>query len=41
MIAVREYYYDWLPDEPATFVIERLDAPAGPPPRPARGTRSS
>lgn len=34
MIAVREYYYDWRPEEPATFTIERLDAPPGPPPRP-------
>ena len=33
MIAVREYYYDWRPEEPATFVIERLDPPADPPAR--------
>jgi hypothetical protein len=25
MIAVREYYYDWQQDEPATLILERLD----------------
>ena len=25
MVAVREYYYDWRPLEPATMVLERLD----------------
>jgi hypothetical protein len=24
-VHVRDYYFDWLPSEPATFVIERLD----------------
>lgn len=31
MASFREYYYDWLADEPATMVIECLDAP-GPTP---------
>lgn len=30
MIAIREYYYDWRPLEPATLMFERLD---GPPPK--------
>lgn len=25
MVSIREYYFDWQPAEPATFVIERLD----------------
>ena len=27
MCSIREYYFDWRPDEPATFTIECLDAP--------------
>lgn len=27
MVSIREYYYDWSADEPATFVIECLDEP--------------
>ncbi len=31
-VSIREYYFDWQPEEPATFTIERLDAdePPGP-----------
>ena len=32
MIAVREYYFDWRPLEPAVLTIERLDPPAASPP---------
>lgn len=32
-VHVRDYYFDWRPAEPATFVIERLDT-QGVPPRP-------
>lgn len=27
MMAIREYYYDWRPREPATLVLERVDRP--------------
>lgn len=27
MVSIREYYFDWRPEEPATFTIECLDAP--------------
>jgi hypothetical protein len=30
---IRDYYFAWQPQEPATFVLERLDMPAEPPPR--------
>jgi hypothetical protein len=33
MATVREYYWDWRADEPATFTIECLDGPATVPPR--------
>jgi hypothetical protein len=29
---IRDYYFAWQPREPATFVLERLDMPADPPP---------
>ena len=33
MLTVREYYYDWVEDEPATFTIELVDGdPPAPPP---------
>jgi hypothetical protein len=32
-VHVRDYYFDWQPAEPATFVIERLDALGTPTPR--------
>ena len=35
-VHVRDYYYDWRPRQPATFVIERLDRPGEPAP-PATG----
>jgi hypothetical protein len=31
-VSIREYYFEWLPAEPATFTIECLDADAPPPP---------
>ncbi len=33
-VHIRDYYFDWQPGEPATFVLERLDDPAAP--KPAR-----
>lgn len=30
-VHVRDYYFDWQPREPATFVIERVDSPGEPP----------
>ena len=39
-VHVRDYYFDWLPPEPATFVIERLDTQGDPPRRsPPSGSR--
>jgi len=32
-VHVRDYYFDWRPREPATFVIERLDTQGTPAPR--------
>ncbi len=32
-VHIRDYYFRWVAEEPATFVLERLDAPGGPPPR--------
>jgi hypothetical protein len=34
-VHVRDYYFDWQPREPATFVIERLDTQGRPAPRPS------
>jgi Protein of unknown function (DUF1214) len=34
-VHVRDYYFDWQPCEPATFVIERLDTQGVPAPRPS------
>ena len=31
-VHIRDYYFDWRPLQPATFVIERLDAKGPPPP---------
>lgn len=31
-VHVRDYYFGWPAEEPATFVIERLDSPPDPPP---------
>jgi len=31
--SIREYYFDWSPEEPATFTIECLDHDGSPPPR--------
>ena len=36
--SIREYYFDWLPAEPATFTIECLDPDAGTSPGPAEVT---
>ena len=33
-VHIRDYYFDWQPGEPATFVLERVDDPADP--KPAR-----
>jgi hypothetical protein len=33
-VHVRDYYFDWQPREPATFVIERVDTQGLPAPRP-------
>jgi len=33
-IHIRDYYFDWRPAPPATFVIERLDTRGSPPPLP-------
>lgn len=40
MVTIREYYYDWLPREPAVMTIERLDDAHGAS-RPARPTPAS
>jgi len=32
MVSIREYYSEWTPEEPATFVIECLDPDVGPAP---------
>ena len=31
-VHIRDYYFDWQPGEPATFVLERVDDPADPKP---------
>jgi hypothetical protein len=33
-VHIRDYYFDWQPGEPATFVLERVDGPSQP--KPAR-----
>jgi len=33
VVSIREYYFDWTPEEPATFTIECLDGDGSAPPR--------